>query len=114
VNHGMRNIDKAIIGSVLGRDSPGVFSIAYNLILLPGMTICSLVGRVMFPDFRQFRMNSLVFDAPICAMARTVAFAPFLDSSVWVRTAKILSNDLQRSMGPNQYPYCDTNCRRFL
>lgn len=77
VNHGMRNIDKAIIGGVLGATALGFYSIAYNLILLPGMTICSLVGRVMFPALSSVQTDLARFRRAYLRMARTVAFATF-------------------------------------
>ncbi|MDQ2855166.1 MAG: lipopolysaccharide biosynthesis protein [Acidobacteriota bacterium] len=77
VNHGMRNLDKAIIGSVLGATALGFYSIAYNLILMPGMTICSLVGRVMFPALSSLQHDLVRFRRAYLRMARTVAFATF-------------------------------------
>jgi O-antigen/teichoic acid export membrane protein len=77
VNHGMRNIDKAIIGSVLGTTALGFYSIAYNLILLPGMTICSLVGRVMFPALASVQGDLARFRLAYLRMARTVSFGTF-------------------------------------
>jgi O-antigen/teichoic acid export membrane protein len=49
VNYATRNIDNALIGSVLGARALGYYSLAYNLILLPGMAIGSMVNRVLFP-----------------------------------------------------------------
>jgi polysaccharide transporter, PST family len=77
VNHGMRNIDKAIIGGVLGATALGFYSIAYNLILLPGMTVCGLVGRVMFPALSSVQKDLPRFRRAYLRMARTVAFATF-------------------------------------
>jgi len=77
VNHGMRNVDKAIIGGVLGTTALGFYSIAYNLILLPGMTICGLVGRVMFPALSSVQDDKPRFRRAYLRMARTVAFATF-------------------------------------
>src|SRR5947207_9800335 len=77
VNHGMRNIDKAIIGSVLGATALGFYSIAYNLVLLPGMTICGLVGRVMFPALSSVQADLVRFSRAYPRMTRTVAFGTF-------------------------------------
>ncbi len=77
VNHAMRNIDKAIIGSALGTTALGFYAIAYNLILMPGMTICALVGRVMFPALSFVQGDMARFRRAYLRMARTVAFATF-------------------------------------
>jgi O-antigen/teichoic acid export membrane protein len=77
VNHVMRNIDKAIIGGVLGTTALGFYTIAYNLILMPGMTICGLVGRVMFPALSSVQTDMVRFRRAYLRMARTVAFATF-------------------------------------
>jgi O-antigen/teichoic acid export membrane protein len=77
VNHGMRNVDKMIIGGVLGATALGFYSIAYNLVLLPGMTICGLVGRVMFPALSSVQKDLPRFRRAYLRMARTVAFATF-------------------------------------
>ncbi|MCU1265064.1 MAG: hypothetical protein JWM21_1382 [Acidobacteria bacterium] len=89
VNHGMRNIDKAIIGGVLGTTALGFYSIAYNLILMPGMTICSLVGRVMFPALSSVQSDLARFRRAYLRMARTVAFATFPLIIGLAATAKI-------------------------
>ncbi len=77
INHGMRNIDKAIIGGVLGATALGFYAIAYNLVLLPGMTICGLVGRVMFPALSSVQGDLVRFRRAYLRMARTVAFGTF-------------------------------------
>lgn len=77
VNHAMRNIDKAIIGGVLGTTALGFYTIAYNLILLPGMTICGLVGKVMFPALSSVQTDMARFRRAYLRMARTVAFCTF-------------------------------------
>lgn len=77
VNHVMRNVDKAIIGGVLGTTALGFYTIAYNLILMPGMTICSLVGRVMFPALSSVQNDMIRFRRAYLRMARTVAFGTF-------------------------------------
>jgi PST family polysaccharide transporter len=89
VNHMMRNVDKAIIGSVLGTTALGFYSIGYNLILMPGMTICSLVGRVMFPALSSLQDDLPRFRRAYLRMARTVAFATFPLIIGLAATAKI-------------------------
>lgn len=49
VNYLMRNIDKLIIGKVLGSTALGYYSLAYSLMLKPLQYISANVGRVLFP-----------------------------------------------------------------
>ncbi|MGH9967624.1 MAG: lipopolysaccharide biosynthesis protein [Pyrinomonadaceae bacterium] len=77
VNHGMRNIDNAIVGGVLGTAALGYYSLAYNLILMPGMTVCGLVGRVMFPALSSVQKDLSRFRRAYLRMARTVALITF-------------------------------------
>ena len=49
------NLDNLFVGRLLGEDSLGVYSRAYNLSNLPATHITRLVGQVMFPAFSQVR-----------------------------------------------------------
>jgi PST family polysaccharide transporter len=49
VNYWIRNIDKMLIGKVLGSEKLGVYTRAYNLMLLPLTQITSVLTSVMFP-----------------------------------------------------------------
>jgi O-antigen/teichoic acid export membrane protein len=77
VNHGMRNIDNAIVGAVLGTTALGYYSLAYNLILMPGMTVCGIVGRVMFPALCSVQNEPSRFRQVYLRMARTITLATF-------------------------------------
>lgn len=77
VNHGMRNVDNAIIGAVLGATALGYYSLAYNLVLMPGMTICGLIGRVMFPALSSVQNDLVRFRRAYLRMARMVASITF-------------------------------------
>jgi PST family polysaccharide transporter len=77
VNHGMRNIDNAIVGGVLGTTALGYYSLAYNLILMPGMTVCGIVGRVMFPALCSVQNEPSRFRQVYLRMARTITLATF-------------------------------------
>lgn len=74
VNHGMRNVDKVIIGGALGTTALGYYTIAYNLILMPGMTICSIVGRVMFPALSSLQSDIPRFRRAYLRMVRALTF----------------------------------------
>jgi O-antigen/teichoic acid export membrane protein len=74
VNHLTRNVDRVIIGGALGATALGYYSIAYNLVLLPGMTICGLVGRVMFPALSSVQSDLARFRRAYLRMVRAVSF----------------------------------------
>jgi O-antigen/teichoic acid export membrane protein len=50
LNFAARSADNLLIGRELGSESLGYYSRAYNLMLLPAMTVVSVVSRVMFPS----------------------------------------------------------------
>ena len=76
-NHGTRNIDNAIVGGVLGATALGYYALAHNLILIPGISICGIVGRVMFPALSSMQDDIVRFRRAYLRMARTVASASF-------------------------------------
>lgn len=51
VNYWVRNIDKILLGRILGAASVGIYNRAYALMLLPVSQISQTVNRVMFPSF---------------------------------------------------------------
>ncbi|OLE51001.1 MAG: hypothetical protein AUG51_24840 [Acidobacteria bacterium 13_1_20CM_3_53_8] len=75
--HGIRNIDNAIVGGVLGATALGYYALAYNLILIPGISICGLIGRVMFPALSSVQDDLARFRRAYLRMARTVTAATF-------------------------------------
>ncbi|HMF56944.1 MAG TPA: MOP flippase family protein [Pyrinomonadaceae bacterium] len=77
VSHGVRSVDNAFVGAVLGATALGYYALAYNLILMPGMTICVLIGRVMFPVLSSVQDDMVRFRQAYLRMARTVTSATF-------------------------------------
>jgi len=51
INYGARNADNLIIGKLLGAASLGIYSRAYNLMLLPITQVISVLSEVMFSTF---------------------------------------------------------------
>lgn len=49
INYGARRSDDLLIGKFMGAESLGIYSRAYNLMLLPITQVISLVSNVMFP-----------------------------------------------------------------
>ncbi|MGB9180385.1 MAG: lipopolysaccharide biosynthesis protein [Pyrinomonadaceae bacterium] len=77
VHHGIRNIDKVLIVRVLGAEALGYYTLAYNLVLLPSLTICGIVERVMFPALASVQSDLARFRRVYVRLARTVALATF-------------------------------------
>ena len=53
VNFGIRNIDDAAIGRMLGMQVLGIYTTAYRLANLPATNITNVIARVMMPVFTQ-------------------------------------------------------------
>ena len=51
INYWVRNIDNLLVGKFLGAISLGIYTRAYNLMLLPVRQISGTLTRVMFPSF---------------------------------------------------------------
>lgn len=49
VNFAVNNVDNIIIGGALGVRALGYYALAYNLVMLPAMSVGGLIARVMFP-----------------------------------------------------------------
>lgn len=51
INYWVRNVDNLLVGKILGEETLGHYSRAYNLMLLPVRQISGAVMRVVFPAF---------------------------------------------------------------
>lgn len=61
VNYLSRNLDKILLGGLLGKDVLGLYTVAFNLVLMPIMKINPLLTKVAFPVFSkiQNKMDSM-------------------------------------------------------
>src|SRR5690606_13722706 len=50
INYWVRNVDNLLVGKILGEQTLGYYSKAYNLMLLPVKQISGSIIRVMFPS----------------------------------------------------------------
>lgn len=57
VNYFSANVDKLIIGKLLGAEALGLYSIAWNIMLLPLARINPVLTRVTFPLFSKIKEN---------------------------------------------------------
>jgi PST family polysaccharide transporter len=73
VNYGMRNVDNALVGGFLGAEALGYYSLAYNLILMPGMSLSGLVGRVAFPALASVQNDLPRFRRAYLRMLRVIS-----------------------------------------
>ncbi|MBI4530114.1 MAG: lipopolysaccharide biosynthesis protein [Candidatus Latescibacteria bacterium] len=53
VNFGIRNLDNAIIGRMLGPATLGTYDLAYRIANIPATTVMPIIGKVMFPVYTQ-------------------------------------------------------------
>lgn len=54
-NYGAANVDFFLIGSFLGAQSLGHYTLAYNIANLPSTRVNAVVSRVLFPTFARFQ-----------------------------------------------------------
>lgn len=57
VNYFTRNLDKLLIGRVIGLQTLGYYEKSYRLMLLPLQNITSVITPVMHPIFAEFQDN---------------------------------------------------------
>jgi len=57
VNYFNSNLDYLLIGSLLGAEALGYYTLAYNLIIRPSSMINPIITRVAFPVFSKIQMN---------------------------------------------------------
>lgn len=53
VNFGIRNLDNAIVGRMIGPAALGAYDFAYRIANIPATTITPVIGKVMFPVYTQ-------------------------------------------------------------
>jgi PST family polysaccharide transporter len=59
VNYWARSLDQLLIGRFIGAVELGIYSRAYNLMLMPLMHVSKVVGRVMFPTLSAIQDDKL-------------------------------------------------------
>jgi PST family polysaccharide transporter len=55
VEYAFKNLDKLIIGSLLGADALGYYWLAYSLCMLPAEALTRILGRVLFAAFSRMQ-----------------------------------------------------------
>lgn len=68
-----RNTDRGLIGRVLGTSSLGVYSIAYNLIMMPRDQVTPLVTRVLLPAYSKIQDDDARLEAAYLRAAQYVS-----------------------------------------
>jgi len=73
LNYWIRNVDKMLIGKVMGSAKLGIYGRAYSLMLLPLTQITSVLSRVMFPAMSRIQKDPMrvkrVFLRTVAAIA---------------------------------------------
>ena len=83
LNYSARNIDNIIIGRVLGAASLGIYSRAYNIMLLPLQNFANIINGVLFPSFsliqdEKERISAIFYKAVSSISFLTLPFMLFL------------------------------------
>lgn len=77
INYWVRNIDNLLVGKYLGAVQLGIYTRAYNLMLLPIRQISSTLSRVMFPSFSLIQHDKEKMWEQYCKMMSLVAMISF-------------------------------------
>lgn len=77
LNYWVRNVDNLLVGKFLGAISLGIYTRAYNLMLLPISQISSTLSRVMFPSFSIIQNDKKLIWEQYCKMMSLVAMVSF-------------------------------------
>ncbi len=79
-NYGSRNIDKAVIGKLLGPFPLGVYNLSYNLMMIPVENIAYPIKDVLFSSFAQAQDDNreLIFTYTSVMIYVSLAVAPVM------------------------------------
>jgi len=76
-NYFSRNFDNLIIGKILGTQSLGYYSVAYNLMMKPLQHISWSIGRVLFPAFSSIQDDKERVKSAYLKVVRTISLITF-------------------------------------
>jgi O-antigen/teichoic acid export membrane protein len=76
-NYFARSADTAIIGTRLGAQALGFYSLAYSIMLRPRDTVTNVLGRVLFPTLSQIQHDDVRLKAAILRACGAIAFVTF-------------------------------------
>lgn len=74
VNYFSRNMDKLLIGRLLGVEALGFYSVAYQLMIRPMQTLNPIVTRVAFPVFARIQDDDARLDRGYLQVIQAIAF----------------------------------------
>jgi O-antigen/teichoic acid export membrane protein len=77
LNYWTRNADNLMVGKVLGDSALGVYSRAYDLMLLPLNNISNVISGVMFPAYSQIQDDKDRIKRIYLQITRLIAFVTF-------------------------------------
>jgi O-antigen/teichoic acid export membrane protein len=77
LNFASANVDKLIIGKLLGDQALGIYSVAFQLILRPILVINPIFNRVAMPIFAKVKHDNLRLTRGYIEMLRTICFVTF-------------------------------------
>ncbi|MBX2924894.1 MAG: MOP flippase family protein [Chitinophagaceae bacterium] len=77
INYWVRNLDKILVGRVLGASILGIYTRAYSLMLMPLSQISNTLNRVMFPSFSLIQYNKKAVWDQFIKMNGIIAFICF-------------------------------------
>lgn len=75
LNFGVQNVDKLLIGRLLGTEALGYYSVAYQLMMRPMVMLNPVVTRVAFPVFARMGGDRKRLSDGFLEVVRVIAFA---------------------------------------
>jgi lipopolysaccharide exporter len=77
INYFAWNIDKLLIGRLLGATPLGIYNVAYQLMVRPFMVLNPILTRVAFPVFASIQNDNQRLSQGYIKLSQTIAFANF-------------------------------------
>lgn len=77
VNYFARNLDYVLIGRLLGAESLGYYTIAYNLLLFPIRNISRVISRVTYPAYALMQEDNTRLSRAYLRVVRATAMVSF-------------------------------------
>ena len=91
LNYWARNFDNFLIAKFLGDASLGIYSRAYNIMLLPLTNFSQVISRVLFPSFSSIKKDRARIKNVYLKISRIVALVTFpLMFGIWATADKFV------------------------
>ena len=77
INYLSRNLDKFLIGKILGAEAVGIYTLAYRIMLFPIQNISFVIGKVMFPALSKVKDDLEKVQKIYSKMVKSISLVTF-------------------------------------